>query len=87
MDYIITDAITSPIELAHQYTEKFAYMPNTFFVGDHSNMFSHLQSKALLDRGKDGKIRDDSAILNGVNIKTSFGPYMAKVLFSGSVSI
>ena len=35
MDYIITDAVTSPAELADQYSEKLAYMPNTFFIGDH----------------------------------------------------
>ena len=33
MDYIVTDAITSPIRLAHAYTEKLAYMPHTFFIG------------------------------------------------------
>ena len=29
MDYIITDKQTSPLELASQYSEKLAYMPNT----------------------------------------------------------
>jgi protein O-GlcNAc transferase len=33
MDYIITDAVTSPMSLAHAYSEKLAYMPHTFFVG------------------------------------------------------
>jgi len=33
MDYIITDSQTSPIYLAHQYSEKLAYMPDTFFIG------------------------------------------------------
>lgn len=42
MDYIITDKFTSPIELAEHYSEKLAYMPNSFFVGDHRNMFPHL---------------------------------------------
>ena len=78
MDFIITDATTSPIELADQYSEKLAYMPNTFFVGDHSHMFSHLYNKAILDRG-DGKLRDNSAILNGINLKTIVGPYTTKV--------
>jgi predicted O-linked N-acetylglucosamine transferase (SPINDLY family) len=36
MDYIITDAQTSPLELAYQYSEKLAYMPNTFFIGKHA---------------------------------------------------
>ena len=34
MDYIITDKQTSPLELAHQYSEKLAFMPNTFFIGE-----------------------------------------------------
>ncbi len=42
MDYIITDKFTSPLDLADQYSEKLAYMPHTFFVGDHRYMFPHL---------------------------------------------
>ena len=30
---IITDRVTSPLELASQFTEKLAYMPKTFFIG------------------------------------------------------
>lgn len=78
MDYIITDCITSPIDLAGHYSEKLAFMPHTFFVGDHSHMFGHLKNKAILDRG-DGKLKDNVAILNGINLKTSMGAYMAKV--------
>ena len=42
MDYIVTDKHTSPLELAHLYSEKLAFMPHTFFVGDHAQMFPHL---------------------------------------------
>ena len=35
MDYIITDKQTSPISLAQQYSEQVAFLPNTFFIGDH----------------------------------------------------
>ena len=45
MDYIITDQHTSPLHLAEQYSEKLAYMPHTFFVGDHKYMFPHLLFK------------------------------------------
>jgi len=48
MDYIITDRVTSPIELADQYSEKLAYMPDTFFVGDHKQMFPHLIERVIL---------------------------------------
>jgi len=44
MDYIITDKVTSPIEHAEFYSEKLAYMPYTFFVGDHRQMFPHLMN-------------------------------------------
>ena len=47
MDYIITDRITSPLHLAEQYSEKLAYMPHTFFIGDHYNMFPHLLHKGV----------------------------------------
>ena len=86
MDYIITDAITSPIELAFQYSEKLAYMPHTFFVGDHSNMFSHLSNKALLDRGNAEKMKDNAAILNGINLMTTMRPYVSKVNISRNES-
>lgn len=43
MDYIVTDKETSPVEVAEQYSEKLAYMPHTFFIGDHANMFPHLK--------------------------------------------
>ena len=45
MDYIVTDKITSPLHLATQYSEKLAYMPHTFFIGDHRHMFPHLLIK------------------------------------------
>ncbi|KAJ8297437.1 hypothetical protein KUTeg_023968 [Tegillarca granosa] len=32
MDYILTDLVTSPMELADQYSEKLALMPDTFFT-------------------------------------------------------
>lgn len=48
MDYIVTDKLTSPVELASQYSEKLAYMPNTFFVGDHKHMFPHLIERVIL---------------------------------------
>jgi protein O-GlcNAc transferase len=49
MDYIITDAVTSPLALADvSYSEKLAYMPHTFFIGDHAQMFSHLAERVII---------------------------------------
>jgi protein O-GlcNAc transferase len=50
IDYLITDVVTSPLELASQYSEKLAYMPNTYFIGDHQQMFPHLMEKVILTR-------------------------------------
>ena len=65
MDYIITDKNTSPAELADQYSEKLAFMPYTFFVGDHRYMFPHLKNKAILSGGSLG---DNKAIVNGLDL-------------------
>lgn len=48
MDYIITDKVTSPLELASQYSEKLAYMPYTYFIGDHKQMFPHLKERLIV---------------------------------------
>lgn len=43
MDYVITDEISSPMSTAIDFCEKFAFMPYTYFVGDHKQMFPHLK--------------------------------------------
>ncbi|XP_036359851.1 UDP-N-acetylglucosamine--peptide N-acetylglucosaminyltransferase 110 kDa subunit isoform X2 [Octopus sinensis] len=68
MDYIITDAVTSPLYLANQYSEKLAYMPNTFFIGDHRHMFQHLVERVVIET-KDGKVADNIQIINGTNLE------------------
>lgn len=68
MDYIITDRITSPMELAEQYSEKLAFMRDTFFVGDHRHMFPHMLENLVL------KIVDETTgaryhwIINGMDL-------------------
>nr|XP_009858570.1 UDP-N-acetylglucosamine--peptide N-acetylglucosaminyltransferase 110 kDa subunit isoform X2 [Ciona intestinalis] len=71
MDYIISDAVTSPLELRDQYSEKLAYMPNTFFIGDHAQMFPHLKEKAVIDvKGAgDGDVSDNCCVLNSTDMK------------------
>lgn len=60
MDYIVTDKITSPIHLADQYSEKLAYMPETFFLGDHKQMFPHLIERVILSEC--GSIRKETTV-------------------------
>lgn len=52
MDYILTDDQTSPMSLVEQYSEKLAYMDRTFFIGDHAQMFAHMERKILLSNGR-----------------------------------
>ncbi|XP_063719129.1 UDP-N-acetylglucosamine--peptide N-acetylglucosaminyltransferase 110 kDa subunit-like [Symsagittifera roscoffensis] len=67
MDYIVTDCVTSPLEgVESDYSEKFAYMPRTFFVGDHRQMFPHLRNKILLE--VNGKCRPTHTIINTHNV-------------------
>jgi len=70
MDYIITDRVTSPYELRSQYSEKLAYMPNTFFIGDHAQMFPHMREKAVIDVKTNGEetLSDNFCIVNSVNM-------------------
>lgn len=69
MDYLITDAVTSPIELASQYSEKLAYMPNTYFVGDHKQMFPHLKERLIVsDRNANSGVADNVAIINATDL-------------------
>merc|ERR1712038_1607201 len=72
MDYIITDAQTSPLRLASQYSEKIAYMPNTFFIGDHKQMFPHLKERIVIkDKKFDGdgssRVADNVAVINAID--------------------
>lgn len=70
MDYIMTDKMTSPLDstTADQYSEKLAYMPQTFFIGDHQQMFPHMKTKAIL-RDKEKLIdRDNVLLVNGLDL-------------------
>ncbi|KAJ6643242.1 UDP-N-acetylglucosamine--peptide N-acetylglucosaminyltransferase 110 kDa subunit [Pseudolycoriella hygida] len=67
MDYIITDAVTSPMELQNQYSEKLAYMPYTFFIGDHKQMFPHLKERLIVS-DKSGNVADNVAVINATDL-------------------
>lgn len=70
MDYIITDAVTSPMELASQYSEKLAYMPYTYFIGDHKQMFPHLKERILVcDKQQQiTAVADNVAVINATDL-------------------
>ncbi|EFP09230.1 CRE-OGT-1 protein [Caenorhabditis remanei] len=73
MDYIITDAVTTPLRLACAFTEKLAYMPHTFFIGDHAQMLRHLTEKVVV-KDKEATERDSCLIMNTANMD----PILAK---------
>lgn len=68
MDYIVTDPVTSPIELASQYSEKLAYMPNTYFTGDHKQMFPHLKERLIVSDRSGNGIADNVAVINATDL-------------------
>merc|ERR1712002_1080046 len=70
MDYIITDAQTSPVHLADQYSEKLVFLPNAFFIGDHMRMFPHLKERIIMaDAGnQQGTVQDNVVVINAVDI-------------------
>ncbi|CEF64055.1 O-glycosyltransferase [Strongyloides ratti] len=77
MDYIITDATTSPLELSHAYSEKLAYMPHTFFIGDHMFMLEHLKERVIV-KDKSAAIlsdKDNVTVCNATNLE----PLLSKV--------
>lgn len=69
MDYIVTDGTTSPLELADQYSEKLAYMPHTYFIGDHKQMFPHLKERLIVsDKSGNGTLADNVAVINATDL-------------------
>ncbi|KAF6777465.1 hypothetical protein AHF37_03089 [Paragonimus kellicotti] len=90
MDYIITDSVTSPLELGAQYSEKLAYMPKTFFIGDHYQMFPHLRNRVILESAEDSnngrRVSDSSMVVSGVDIRPLLQvACVREVTYGGSV--
>ncbi|CAD5222732.1 unnamed protein product [Bursaphelenchus xylophilus] len=72
MDYIITDCVTSPLEFAFAYSEKLAYLPHTFFVGDHAQMLKHLTERVILKEQRNtesAEPRDTVTVVNATNLQ------------------
>ena len=85
MDYIMSDAMTSPLEptTPDQYSEKLAYMPKTFFVGDHKQMFPHMLNKAVLVTKDKQLTRDNIIVVNALDLE----PILACGVVSVSIRI
>ncbi|XP_041674324.1 UDP-N-acetylglucosamine--peptide N-acetylglucosaminyltransferase 110 kDa subunit isoform X2 [Drosophila eugracilis] len=68
MDYIITDSVTSPMELAYQYSEKLCYMPHTYFIGDHKQMFPHLKERIVVCDKQQSSVVDNVTVINATDL-------------------
>jgi len=68
MDYIITDSVTSPMELAYQYSEKLSYMPHTYFIGDHKQMFPHLKERIIVCDKQQHSVVDNVTVINATDL-------------------
>ncbi|GMS89216.1 hypothetical protein PENTCL1PPCAC_11391, partial [Pristionchus entomophagus] len=80
MDYIITDGVTSPLRLAYAYSEKLAYMPHTFFIGDHMQMLKHLTERAILKEKSQGDPSLDTVtVVNATNLEPLLSNSMTNV--------
>ncbi|XP_049886201.1 UDP-N-acetylglucosamine--peptide N-acetylglucosaminyltransferase 110 kDa subunit-like [Pectinophora gossypiella] len=63
MDYIITDENSSPISAEADFSEKFAFMPHTYFIGDHRQMFPHLKIRYRV-KVKEISLNENVALIN-----------------------
>ncbi|CAH2103931.1 unnamed protein product [Euphydryas editha] len=71
IDYFITDEVSSPITTAADFSEKFAFMPYTYFVGDHKQMFPHLKIRYNVRIKEEECLGDNIAVINaaeGINM-------------------
>lgn len=64
MDYVITDKTSSPISSIADFSEKFAYMPYTYFVGDHRQMFPHLKNRYKVKTDSGTVYEENVALIN-----------------------
>jgi len=45
-------------------------MPDTFFIGDHKNMFPHMLEKLIVRQDENSPFRDNNIVLNAINLST-----------------
>jgi len=91
MDYIMTDQMTSPLEAStpEQYSEKLAFMPKTYFIGDHQQMFPHMKTKVIL-RTKEKTIEKNNVLLvNGLDLSLlmACGTVSVRHCYTGSMTL
>uniref|UniRef100_A0A2A4JLS9 protein O-GlcNAc transferase n=1 Tax=Heliothis virescens TaxID=7102 RepID=A0A2A4JLS9_HELVI len=81
MDYIITDVISSPLATELDFSEKFAFMPYTYFIGDHKQMFPHLKTQFIVKTDNNKALDPCIAIINcaeSINLDKRFRVIITK---------
>lgn len=53
-----------------QYSEKLAYMPHTFFIGDHKQMFPHMKQRIIVSTKDESEhlLADNVVIINAIDL-------------------
>ncbi|XP_053623562.1 UDP-N-acetylglucosamine--peptide N-acetylglucosaminyltransferase 110 kDa subunit-like isoform X2 [Plodia interpunctella] len=85
MDYIITDETSSPKWAENDFSEKFAYMSQTYFIGDHKQMFPHLKTQYKVNIELENCLDINNAFINcaeNVNIDNMFCTNHKKISLS-----
>lgn len=75
MDYVITDEISSPMSTVLDFSEKFAFMPYTYFIGDHKQMFPHLKKQYKVITANENRSDQNVVLINcaeNINIEKTF---------------
>nr|XP_034839789.1 UDP-N-acetylglucosamine--peptide N-acetylglucosaminyltransferase 110 kDa subunit-like isoform X3 [Maniola hyperantus] len=74
IDYFITDETSSSKSTSANFSEKFAFMPHTYFIGDHKQMFPHLEQRYNVKDEKN--LSENIAVVNAaknVDMNALFG--------------
>lgn len=85
IDYMITDEVSAPLSLSEDFSEKFAYMPHTYFIGDHKKMFPHLKTKYKVLIDNNSIAHENVALINSsefINIDEVFNVRCDKTIVS-----
>ncbi|CAK1554875.1 unnamed protein product [Leptosia nina] len=64
MDYIVCDKTSCPVDSENDFSEKFAHMPYTYFVGDHKRMFPHLEKRYRIRTNSFNILNENIAVIN-----------------------
>ncbi|KAF8058410.1 hypothetical protein HT031_005534 [Scenedesmus sp. PABB004] len=74
LPYLISDAVVSPPELAHCYSEALALMPHCYFVNDYKRAHREVLDKSRLPRRSEFGLPEDRVIFSCSNQLYKYDP-------------